>query len=128
MRAPIHHQRVLDMKSIQATQHRGKFEPALATRDAQAAMMMLAPGGTSDEEVSNEHPHSEQWLFVISGTGTATIVPRRGSRRSVKLRAGTLLVIEKGDRHQIKNTGKKRLSTLNFYVPPAYDADGELRK
>jgi mannose-6-phosphate isomerase-like protein (cupin superfamily) len=115
------------MKSILATRHRGKFQPVLATRDAQAAMMTLAPKGESDESVSNEHPHSEQWLYVIAGTGVATIVPRRGSRRSLKLRAGMLVVIEKGDRHQIKNTGRKKLSTLNFYVPPAYDAEGLLK-
>jgi mannose-6-phosphate isomerase-like protein (cupin superfamily) len=108
--------------------HRGKFEPILSSRAAQAAMMTLAPGGASDEAVGNEHPQSEQWLFVVAGTGVATIVPRRGSRRSVKLRAGTLLLIEKGDRHQIKNTGRKKLSTLNFYVPPAYTREGELRE
>jgi oxalate decarboxylase/phosphoglucose isomerase-like protein (cupin superfamily) len=90
-------------------------------------MMTLVPGAASGEGVSNEHPSSEQWLYVIAGTGTATIVPKRGSRRSLKLRAGALLVIEKGDRHQIKNTGRKMLSTLNFYVPPAYRADGSLR-
>jgi hypothetical protein len=27
--------------------------------------------------------------------------------------------------HEIKNTGRDKLVTLNFYVPPAYTAGGE---
>ena len=41
-------------------------------------MMTLQPGGTSDDEPSNEHPRSEQWVFVLSGTGEALIGKRRG--------------------------------------------------
>jgi hypothetical protein len=37
-------------------------------------------------------------------------------------------LIEHGDLHEIRNTGRALLKTLNFYVPPAYDAEGnELR-
>jgi oxalate decarboxylase/phosphoglucose isomerase-like protein (cupin superfamily) len=34
-------------------------------------------------------------------------------------------LIERGDTHEIKNTGREKLVTLNFYVPPAYTSDGE---
>jgi mannose-6-phosphate isomerase-like protein (cupin superfamily) len=40
------------------------------------------------------------------------------------LRAGTLLLIERGERHEIRNTGRAPLRTLNVYVPPAYRKDG----
>jgi mannose-6-phosphate isomerase-like protein (cupin superfamily) len=43
------------------------------------------------------------------------------------LQPNSLLVIERGERHQIKNTGRRQLATLNIYVPPAYTGDGELR-
>jgi mannose-6-phosphate isomerase-like protein (cupin superfamily) len=43
----------------------------------------------------------------------------------VTLAAGTLLVIERGERHEVDNTGDGPLKTLNFYYPPAFDADGE---
>jgi mannose-6-phosphate isomerase-like protein (cupin superfamily) len=46
-----------------------------------------------------------------------------GRRR--RLRAGTLLLIERGTRHEIRNDGKTPLRTLNVYVPPAYGEDGE---
>jgi len=40
------------------------------------------------------------------------------------LRAGSLLLIEKKERHEIRNTGSTLLRTLNFYSPPAYRKDG----
>jgi mannose-6-phosphate isomerase-like protein (cupin superfamily) len=43
----------------------------------------------------------------------------------VELREGTLVLIQRGDRHEIRNTGDTPLRTLNVYVPPAYTDDGE---
>ena len=45
--------------------------------------------------------------------------------RRVRLKPGTLLTIEKGERHEVRNTGATPLRTLNFYSPPAFDADGD---
>lgn len=81
--------------------------------------MVLAPG-KSEGDSDNRHRGADQWLFVESGTGVARV-----NRRRYDLRAGTLLLIEKGDEHQVTNTGRGLLRTLNFYVPPAYDADGD---
>jgi mannose-6-phosphate isomerase-like protein (cupin superfamily) len=44
--------------------------------------------------------------------------------RRVRLRAGSLVLIERGDRHEIRNTGRTPLRTLNIYVPPAYTKSG----
>jgi mannose-6-phosphate isomerase-like protein (cupin superfamily) len=49
----------------------------------------------------------------------------KGARYSLK--AGALLLIEHGDRHEIRNTGRTLLKTLNLYAPPAYTASGEER-
>ena len=116
------------MRIVQTSRLRAEFRPILTTKKVQAAFMELPPGGKSDDELSNEHPRSEQWLYVVAGVGNATVVSRGGSRRTVKLRVGNLLVIEDGELHQIKNTGKRALTTINFYVPPAYRSDGSLRR
>ncbi|MBA3542341.1 MAG: cupin domain-containing protein, partial [Deltaproteobacteria bacterium] len=73
-----------------ARQRRKSFAVLHATRSSQAATMTLRPGASSDERSSNEHAWAEQWLYVVAGTGTARI-----GGRSVKLRAGSLLLIEK---------------------------------
>ena len=54
------------------------------------------------------------------GTGTAIVNDERHP-----LAANVLLLIEHGDRHEIRNDGDADLVTLNFYVPPAYTADGD---
>lgn len=95
------------------------FRVAFDVRQAQAAEMVLAPGGREGGP-DNRHRGADQWLYVVSGTGLATV---EGVQR--KLRAGDLLVIERGERHEIRNTGRTLLKTLNFYYPPAFDSEGE---
>ena len=97
------------------------FRVALGNRRAQAAEMVLAPGG-SEGDSDNRHRGADQWLYVVAGTGTAVVNGRR-----ITLGRGKLLLIERGDRHQIRNTGRGLLRTLNIYVPPAYARDGDER-
>ena len=95
------------------------FRVAFAVRRAQAAEMVIAPGG-SEGGPDNRHRGADQWLYVVSGTGVAIVEGRR-----VPLRAGRLLVIGRGERHEIRNSGRTLLKTLNFYYPPAFDAEGD---
>lgn len=95
-----------------------KFGVLLSNSRAQVAEMVLAPG-TSEGDPTNRHKGADQWLYVVHGKGTAFV-----NRRKVALRAGSLLLIEEGDRHEIKNTGRAQLKTLNFYTPRAYTSGG----
>ena len=111
------------MKAIATTRHQRKaFAVLHATRDSQAATMTLQPGAESQEDSANEHPWAEQWLYVVEGTGTARV-----GGRTVKLRKGSLVLIERREPHRIR-AGRRRLVTFNVYVPPAYDEDGEPRR
>ena len=95
------------------------FRVAIGNSRSQAAEMVVKPGkGEGDSQ--NRHRGADQWLFVESGKGVAIV-----NKRSYKLSPGTLLLIEKGDEHEIRNTGRALLKTLNFYVPPAYTAAGD---
>jgi len=95
------------------------FRVALTVRKVQAAEMVLAPGD-SEGDADNRHRGADQWLYVVAGTGVAVVDGKR-----VALKAGKLLVIERGERHQIHNTGRTALKTLNVYYPPAFDGDGD---
>jgi mannose-6-phosphate isomerase-like protein (cupin superfamily) len=95
------------------------FNVVLGNRRSQAAQMVIEPG-KSEGDPSNRHGAADQWLFVLSGTGIATV-----NRRRYALRPSALLLIEHGDRHEIRNTGRQPLKTLNFYVPPAYTSGGD---
>ena|SRR5689334_2385717 len=110
------------MKHLNTTKKKGLFKPLMESAAVQAAMMVLKPGQSSSDEVENEHPRAEQWMFVVSGSGRATV-----GRRSVKVAEGSLLLIEKGEAHRITNTGRREMVTVNFYAPPAYSGGGEVR-
>jgi mannose-6-phosphate isomerase-like protein (cupin superfamily) len=106
-------------------QFRGGFDIVTASKLAQAVMMTLPAGRASDDEPSNEHPRCEQWLLVLGGSGVALSGSKTMNSRRIRLQPGSLLVIRRGESHQIKNTGRVPLRTMNFYVPPAYQASGE---
>ena len=84
------------------------FKVALSNRRAQAATMVIAPG-TSEGGPDNRHRGADQWLFVVSGRGEAIVSGKRHA-----LRPGSLLLIEKTEEHEIRNTGRALLRTLNF--------------
>ena len=86
---------------------------------SQAAEMVILPGD-AEGGPGNRHRGADQWLFVVGGSGTARVNGRRFA-----LRAGTLLFIERGDEHEIKNTGRGLLRTINVYVPPAFKPNGD---
>lgn len=95
------------------------FKVAFTAGHAQAAEMTIATGA-SEGGPDNRHAGADQWLYVVYGRGEATI-----EGRQLPLEAGTLLVIERGEAHEIRNTGDQPLQTLNFYHPPAYNAEGD---
>jgi mannose-6-phosphate isomerase-like protein (cupin superfamily) len=95
------------------------FRVATGNRRSQAAEMVLAPGDCEGGP-DNRHRGADQWLYVVSGAGKATV-----NGKTHALRAGYLLLIERGDRHEIRNTGRTPLRTLSVYVPPAYTSSGD---
>ncbi|GCF14196.1 cupin [Haloarcula mannanilytica] len=88
------------------------FEVVMETDEAQAAEMTVAPG-RSVGGPENYHAESDQWLFVVSGTGVVTV-----DSETQRVEAGDLVRIEPGERHGIENDGDEPLETVNFYTPP----------
>jgi mannose-6-phosphate isomerase-like protein (cupin superfamily) len=93
---------------------RAFFRVVGGTARSQAATMVLEPGRSTGGD-DNEHRESDQWLYVISGAGEAVV-----GGRTCALEAGTLLLIEAGEPHEIRNPGAAPLVTVNVYAPPAY--------
>ena len=95
------------------------FKVVLGNRRVQAAQMVISPG-QSEGGPGNQHKGADQWLFVVAGRGLARIKGRR-----IPLKAGSLLLIEHGEQHEILNTGTALLNTLNLYSPPGYTKHGD---
>lgn len=90
------------------------FDVLLQNDRAQAAEMVLEPGESTGGP-DNRHEDSDQWLFVVDGEGAAIV-----EGREQPLRKDDVLLIERGEAHEIRNGGSTPLKTLNLYVPPEY--------
>jgi len=101
------------MKRIEITMSKG-FKVLLQTKHGQAATMSLAPGSSTGGP-QNKHRNSDQWLYVTSGSGKAVV-----EGKEITLQAGTLILIERGETHEITNNRDQPLETINIYTPPAY--------
>ena len=95
------------------------FKVLQTSKRAQTAMMTLNPGEESGP-MGNDHPKSEQVLFVVSGQLVAEV----GTKRRT-LKAGDCVHVPLRARHRFVNRSKRPAVTFNVYAPPAYDADEE---
>ncbi len=95
------------------------FRVSVGNKNSQGAVMVLAAGG-KEGGPDNKHNGADQWLIVTEGTGAAII-----NSKKMPLKAGTMILIEAGDTHEIRNTGRGLLKTVNVYLPPAYESEGE---
>jgi quercetin dioxygenase-like cupin family protein len=102
------------MQLVDTSGATGFFDVVAGTDDSQAATMVLE-AGQSTGGPENRHPGSDQWLYVASGTGIATV---EGADH--RLQPGTLVCIESGETHEIVNDGGEPLVTVNVYAPPVY--------
>ena len=90
------------------------FDVIAGTERAQAALMVIEPGDyTGGPE--NRHSEGDQWLFVLEGSGRVTV-----EEKEIAVGEGHLVLIERGEAHEVANTGASALKTLNIYAPPAY--------
>lgn len=102
------------MQRFDTTGAEGFFDVLGGTDRSQAATMTLAPGQSTGGP-GNAHDASDQWLYVVSGTGTATV-----EGETYDLRAGTLVLIEATETHEITSDEDESLRTINIYAPPEY--------
>lgn len=97
------------------------FRLSVGNEHSQAAVMVIPPGD-SEGGPGNNHRASDQWLYIVEGTGQAIV-----NGHSYELTPGVVMLIERGDIHELKATGRSALKTINIYVPPAFqDAETPL--
>jgi mannose-6-phosphate isomerase-like protein (cupin superfamily) len=94
------------------------FRIAFSNARGEAAELVIS-AGDSEGGPDNAHRGADQWMLVVDGEGVAIV---NGKRRP--LRTGSLLLIQKGEKHEIRNSGRRLLRTFVMYTPPAYRKSG----
>ncbi len=83
-------------------------------QNLQTAVMVLDSGEESGA-FGNEHPASEQVLFLVEGSLDAEI----GGKRFA-MSAGDSVIVPKDAPHRFVNRSAARAVTFNVYAPKAY--------
>ena len=89
------------------------FRKVLATTGhTQLVVMTIPPGGEIGEEV---HKGIDQVLIAVSGDGTSEL-----DGEKAPFRAGDVVVVPEGTRHNFVNTGAGPLRLVTVYAPPEH--------
>lgn len=100
---------------IQKTKKNNYFRKVLFTgKKSQLVIMDILPGQEVGEET---HHYTEQTLFFLSGTGKAIL----NGKKSL-IRAGDVIVVTPGTKHNFINTGTDSLKICTIYAPPNHIA------
>lgn len=102
------------VKHVKTKGTQSRFKVVAETSRSQAATMVLKPGQSTGGD-DNVHADADQWLYVVSGTGRALV-----GTNTERLGRGSLLLIEAGETHEIRNAGRAPLVTINVYAPRVY--------
>lgn len=98
----------------------GDFRHVLFTGPkSQLVLMSIPPGGEIGEET---HPHTEQTLFFLAGSGEGSLEDSRFS-----IVPGDVVVVTAGTRHNFRNTGAEPLQVWTVYAPPNH-IDGRVHR
>ena len=96
------------------------FRRVLFTTDRSQLVLMAVPGG---EEIGEEvHEGVDQVLAFVAGEGEAVL---EGVRRPV--RAGSVVVVPAGTRHNFVANGASPLKLVTVYTPPEHP-DGTVHR
>lgn len=61
---------------------------------------------------AHSHPHSEELIYIISGSGKVMIEGEVGA-----VSAGSAILFEQGKVHMLKNTGSVEMKVICFFAP-----------
>jgi mannose-6-phosphate isomerase-like protein (cupin superfamily) len=86
---------------------------------SQLVVMSIPPGSDIGSE---RHERVEQTLFILAGTGRATL-----DGVELPVAAGDVLVITPGTEHDVVNTGADPLQIYTIYAPPNH-IDGRIHQ
>ena len=103
---------------IKATEENTDFRSVLFTgQKSQLVVMNIPAGGEIGEET---HPHVEQTIFIKSGISKAIL-----DGEETEIKAGDVVVVTPGTKHNIINTGTDSLMVYTVYTP-ANHIDGRI--
>jgi oxalate decarboxylase len=77
-----------------------------------AAMVVIKPGGLRE---MHWHPNADEWLYIIKGTGRATVFNTGPAATTANFHAGDIGYVKKALGHFLENTGNTDLVYMEVF-------------
>ena len=107
---------ILHESEVAEVEHPGRYMRWLANADSLPAknlsvcVIRVMPGETV--RPAHSHPHSEELIYIINGSGKVMIENEVGD-----VRAGSAILFEQGKVHMLRNTGEEEMKVICFFAP-----------
>jgi uncharacterized cupin superfamily protein len=83
---------------------------SLGPKQLSACIIRVLPGEAV--RPAHSHPHSEELIYLITGSGKVMIDGNIGD-----VRAGSAILFEQGKVHMLKNTSNEEMKVICFFAP-----------
>lgn len=107
---------IIHEKSTPEVEHPGRYmrwlvgENGLQAENLSVCVIRVLPGEAV--RPAHSHPHSEELIYIINGSGKVMIEGEVGPVES-----GTAVLFEQGKVHMLKNTGDVEMKVICFFAP-----------
>ena len=107
---------ILNESEVPEVEQPGRFmrwlanEESLPAKNLSVCVIRVMPGETV--RPAHSHPHSEELIYIINGSGKVMIENEVGV-----VRAGSAVLFEEGKIHMLKNTGDIEMKVICFFAP-----------
>lgn len=107
---------IIHESEVEEVEHPGRFmrwladSNSLSAKNLSVCVIRVLPGEAV--RPAHSHPHSEELIYIISGSGKVMIEGEVG-----EVRAGSAILFEQGKVHMLKNTGSIEMKVICFFSP-----------
>jgi oxalate decarboxylase len=84
----------------------------LASKTIAASQVAIKPGGV---RAMHWHPNADEWLYIVKGTGRATVFNTGPAAMTANFHAGDIGYVKKGLGHYLENTGNTDLVYMEVF-------------
>jgi oxalate decarboxylase len=90
----------------------------LASKTVAATMVTIKPGGLRE---MHWHPNADEWLYILKGTGRATVFNTGPEAMTADFHSGDIGYIKKAFGHYLINTGNTDMVYMEVFRAPRFE-------
>jgi oxalate decarboxylase len=90
----------------------------VASKTVASTMVTIKPGGLRE---MHWHPNADEWLYILKGTGRATVFNTGPEAMTADFHPGDIGYIKKAFGHYLENTGNTDMVYMEVFRAPRFE-------